>query len=300
MQILHRAFLLLLLFSSTLVWAGSSSQGHANAQKREIIQAARVWPSPEGARVVLDLSGPVQYSYFKLDKPDRIVIDIKNAKTSKNFRPKNVTGKLVKKIRSAKRGISGYRIVLDLTKSIKPAIFQLPPRGPYGARLIIDLEDPEKKAIISLFSPRKPEVSSKHQVSGKDILLFQTRDYMVAIDAGHGGDDPGAIGPRGTREKQVVLQIAKKLADQISREPGIRAFLVRQGDYYIPLRKRMQMARRNGADLFVSIHADGFKDPRASGASVFTLSERGATSEAARWLAEKENDSDLIGGGEYR
>src|SRR5690606_19937762 len=178
----------------------------------------------------------------------------------------------------------GYlRVVLDLKKYSSAKAFQLTPNEKYGHRLVIDLFDARQEAA--------------HEEPPREETPRGTlRDIVVAVDAGHGGEDPGAIGPKGTYEKDVVLAVARALVDQLNATHGMRGVLIREGDYYLPHRKRMQLARQHRADLFVSVHADAFRDPDVHGSSVYVLSERGASSEHARWLAERENASDLVGG----
>jgi N-acetylmuramoyl-L-alanine amidase len=191
----------------------------------------------------------------------------------------------VKGIRTARRDRNTLRIVLDLKRETRPRSFTLKPGGRHGNRLVVDLYE-------TGVAKSKPAAANKPLPQSKP----QARDLIIAIDAGHGGEDPGAIGRGGTREKDVVLSIARRLEALIKAEPGMRPVLIRQGDYYIGLRQRIDKARKHGADLFVSIHADGFRDRRVQGSSVFVLSRRGASSEMARWLAAKENASDLAGG----
>jgi N-acetylmuramoyl-L-alanine amidase len=178
----------------------------------------------------------------------------------------------------------GARFVLDLKKFAVARSFQLGPNQHYGHRLVLDLADAEDEQVA-------PEPATQAADSSAE-----RRDIVIAVDAGHGGDDPGARGPKGTWEKSITLQMARVLAAKINAEPGMQAVLTREGDYFLPLRKRMDLARRHKADLFVSIHADAFRDRRVQGSSVYVLSDRGASSEHARWLAEQENASDLIGG----
>lgn len=261
------------------------------------INSLRLWSAPDHTRLVFDVSDSIQHRMFALSNPDRLVIDFSDAKLKTSL--SNFTGKdrFVKNIRSGPRGEGGLRIVLDLKSRINPRIFALAPNREYGHRLVLDLID--TKSVDSV-TPVK-ETPVKQVVSKKKTLKKQpARDVVVAIDAGHGGEDPGAIGRRGTKEKDVVLSIAKKLAALIKKEKGMRPVLIRNGDYYLRLRKRSALARKHKADLFISIHADAFRDRRARGSSVFTLSNKGASSEAARWLAERENSADLIGGVELK
>lgn len=247
------------------------------------IQGVRFWAAPDHTRVVFDTSGPVSHTLISLQNPHRLVIDIPAATGSAALRSSQGATGLVKGLRTGKRGADGLRIVLDLKQATKPRSFKLKPGGQHGHRLVIDLYE----------SGNSKQATATRSVVQKTST---TRDLVIAIDAGHGGEDPGATGRRGTREKDVVLSIARKLAALIKKEPGMRPVMVRQGDYYIGLRQRINKARKHGADMFISIHADAFRDRRAHGSSVFVLSRRGASSEMARWLAQKENAADLAGG----
>ena len=248
------------------------------------VESARIWPAPDHTRLVLDTGGQVEHNIFSLSGPARLVIDLKNANLKTDFSGLDLSGSPIKRIRSAPRNGTDLRVVLDLKADIKPRSFQLEPNQQYGHRLVVDLIDESGSRLEKATTPTVTQDSS-----GK-------RDVIVVIDAGHGGEDPGAIGPRGTREKDVVLKMAKILANLINDRPGYTAKLTRTGDYYIDLRSRTLLARKHNADLFVSVHADAFRTPQPRGASVFALSQRGATSETARWLAKTENRSDLIGG----
>jgi len=254
------------------------------AQAGTNVEGIRIWPAPDHTRLVLDTEGKVSHNMFALSNPSRLVIDLKNTRLQTDFGKLDLTGSPVRRIRSAPRNGTDLRVVLDLASDIKPRSFQLEPNQQYGHRLVVDLIDESGSRIEKA---TKPTVT--HNSAGR-------RDVIVVIDAGHGGEDPGAIGPRGTREKDVVLKMAHTLADMINRQAGYSAKLTRTGDYYIGLRNRTILARKYSADLFVSVHADAFRTPQPKGASVFALSQRGATSETARWLAQSENRSDLIGG----
>lgn len=254
------------------------------AQAQSEINGVRMWPSPDSTRVVFDTSGEVEHSLFTLKNPDRIVIDIKNTRLKADVDTLSDDKGVLKGIRTGKHGKRDLRVVLDLSGDVSPKSFVLRPNQKYGHRLVIDLDHSgnrtrEKKTVREYNAPQK-----------------KARDIVVAIDAGHGGEDPGAMGPRRTREKDVVLAIARKLNALLEKEPGLRPVMIRDGDYYIGLSQRVEKARKLKADLLVSIHADSFRDHRASGSSVYTLSPHGASSEQARLLAKKENDSDLIGG----
>ena len=251
------------------------------------VESVRLWRAPDHTRLVFDLSAGVDHKLFTLSNPSRLVIDIKNARMQASLSALELSKTPIKKVRSAPRnGNKDLRVVLDLSAAIQPKSFMLKKHGDKNDRLVVDLFDRSKPVEKTV----QKVVQSQ---SGR-------RDIVIAIDAGHGGEDPGALGPkfgkRRLREKDVVLAISKQLASMINAEKGYRAELVRTGDYYIPLRKRRDLARKKRADLFVSIHADAFTNPKARGASVFALSRRGATSETARFLAQKENEADLIGG----
>ncbi len=248
------------------------------------VSHARIWPAPDHTRLVFDISGDVSYKTFMLTKPERLVVDIANAQLKADLRHLDFKGSPVISIRTGPRNKDDLRVVLDLSRSVSPNAFQLPPRGQYGHRLVIDMRD------------KKSSDSQRLRVKKTVTDHKSRRDIVVFIDPGHGGEDPGAIGSSGVREKSVVLAIARKLKAQISRQPGYRGVLTRDGDYYVGLRQRTELARKGGADIFVSVHADAFHKPGAKGASVFALSERGATSETARWLAASENRADLVGG----
>jgi N-acetylmuramoyl-L-alanine amidase len=215
-----------------------------------------------------------------LKNPDRVVLDVADARLAGSAHTAPAGAGAVKQVRMARQPTGELRVVLDLTRPIQAKSFLAAPNDRYGYRLVIDL---------GLNQGVDTPVKVEHAPP-------DARDLIIAVDAGHGGEDPGAIGKNGTREKDVVLAIARELALQINAEPGMKAVLTRNGDYFVPLRDRMRRARAQSADLFVSIHADAIRDRRVDGSSVYILSQRGATDEASRWLAERENASDLIGG----
>ncbi|MFW5825060.1 MAG: N-acetylmuramoyl-L-alanine amidase [Marinobacter sp.] len=248
------------------------------------VEGARIWPAPDHTRLVFDTGSAVEHTIFSLEDPSRLVIDMKDATLRTSLDKLDLGDSPVKGIRSATRNGNDLRVVLDLSKDIKPRSFQLEPNQQYGHRLVVDLIEEDRESLRDMTKP----------IVRKDT--GGERDIVVVIDAGHGGEDPGAIGPNGTLEKDVVFAMAQELKDFIDSKPGYEARLTRTGDYYIDLRRRMLLARKHKADLFVSVHADAFRSPRPSGASVFALSQQGATSETARWLARSENRSDLIGG----
>jgi N-acetylmuramoyl-L-alanine amidase len=246
------------------------------------VRAVRLWASPEGTQVVLELSGTAKHSLLMLKNPDRVVLDVSGAHLAASAQKPPAAG-VVKEVRMARRPGGELRVVLDLTRPIRAKSFLATPNDRYGYRLVVDLGG--AVAAVAADAPIKAEHARP-----------EARDLVIAIDAGHGGEDPGAIGMHGTREKDVTLAIARALERYVDAEPGMRAVLTRNGDYFVPLRDRMRRARAQQADLFVSIHADSIRDRAVDGSSVYILSQRGATSEAARWLAERENAADLIGG----
>ncbi len=296
------------------------------------IRGVRLWRAPDNTRLVFDLTAPVQHSVFTLSAPNRIVIDVEGAQLKSRLEQLAIAGTPITGLRAAEQAPGKLRIVLDMAAAVTPKSFSLAPNQQYGHRLVVDLFDPEEAPASAPASaqperppvapaasvaqgggspanpppiatpppvaslPPKPSVPQEAAPAARQPLPSGKRNIVIAIDAGHGGEDPGALGPRGLREKDVVLAIARELQQQINRERGFRAELVRTGDYFIPLRKRTEIARKKGADLFVSVHADAAPRAAAFGASVFALSDRGATSETARWLADSENRSDLVGG----
>jgi len=305
----------------------------ADAQTTIRLSAARVWPAAEYTRITFESTAPIQHRLFALDNPDRLVLDLENVEiTGALTGLSERIGERDPYVKSARVGrfkVGTVRVVLDLKTQVKPQIFALSPVGEYGHRLVLDLyplvpldpllafldryqngqepaREPEPAASAGAGKPAvtSPSTGPDTPFAPPPVVASaprkgtpaSTRMITIAIDAGHGGEDPGARGPSGTQEKDVTLAIARKLKERIDREPNMRALLVRDGNYYIPLQTRVQKARRVNADLFVSIHADAFVQPHARGSSVFALSPRGATSAAARWLAKRENEADLIGG----
>ena len=246
------------------------------------VKGVRLWADPDNTRVVVDLSGSTQHSLQVLHNPERVVLDVPGARLLKSAHTAPASAGAVKHVRAAPGPAGTVRLVLDLSRPIQAKSFLSKPNAHYGYRLVVDLG--------GAAAPRadKP-IKIKHAPT-------DARDLIIAVDAGHGGEDPGAIGKNGTREKDVVLAIARELALKINAEPGMKAVLIRGGDYFVPLVERMRRARAQQADLFVSIHADSIRDRSIDGSSVYILSQRGASNEASRWLAERENASDLIGG----
>jgi N-acetylmuramoyl-L-alanine amidase len=300
------------------------------AQAAQIL-AVRVWPSEDYTRVTLENDSDLKATHFLVKDPDRLVIDIEGLELNPTL--KQLVAKIqgddpyIKQVRVGQNRPNVVRLVFDLKEEINPQVFSLPPAGGYQNRLIFDLypvnpPDPiaaliakgdwqqeaqaDTKPATPTPAPQKaPEAVSKQvaQATPEAVPEKQppatqqvTRMITIALDPGHGGEDPGAIGRGGNREKDVVLSIAKRIKAKIEEQPNMRVMLTRDADFFVPLPMRVQKARKVQADLFVSIHADGFIEPTARGSSVFALSEKGASSSAARWLANKENAADLIGG----
>ena len=267
-----RSVILLLLFSFV-----GTSLAAVN------VKGVRMWPAPDNTRLVFDLDAPVTHNLFALKAPNRIVIDFKEGQFPGKLPTFDYSESKIRNIRFAKQKNGQLRFVIDVTSAVRPKSFVLKPQGEYGHRLVVDLFHKNDQAKTVKRKPYIPTYKSK-------------RNVIIAIDAGHGGEDPGALGRRGTREKDVVLAIAKRLEGLIKREPGMTPLMIRRGDYYVGLKQRVRIARQKQADLFISIHADAFRNAKARGTSVFVLSERGASSEVASFLAESENRADLIGG----
>ena len=276
------------------------------------INGIRLWRAPDHTRVVLDLDSPVQHSLSLLSQPTRVVIDIPNVQLKASLQNLPLENTPITAIRSSQSG-TGVRLVLDLKSNVKPNSFALKRVGSMHDRLVIDLYDESATASSQSIAPVAPVTQIATNSNAKPAVTPTTatptattekpreikpgqRKIVIVIDPGHGGEDPGAMGPNKIREKDITLYISKELAALINAEPGYEAKLTRSTDYFIPLKKRRDIARSHKADLFVSIHADAFTKPTARGASVFALSRHGATSETARFLAERENESDLIGG----
>lgn len=263
--------------------------------------ALRVWPSSTYTRITLEASDALKYKYFNIANPERLVIDIEGVQL--NAVLKDIGSQIsaadpfIQTARAGQFTPDTVRIVLDLKSDIKPQVFTLAPVAEYQHRLVIDLyptaqQDDPLLALLEDYNKGKleqPPLKSKNKSD-------KSRPILIMLDPGHGGEDPGAIGPSGTREKDVVLKIAKQLKRMIDAERNMKAYMTRDEDVFIPLGVRVAKARKLNADLFISIHADAFLNPSARGSSVFALSEQGATSTAARYLAKTQNDADLIGG----
>jgi len=296
-------------FLALIALLGSFSSALASPTR---VTDVRLWSGPEGTRLVVDLSAPARYEVFAVENPDRIVIDLENADlaTAKGLPAGQGP---VKGVRSGPQADHGLRLVLDLSSPQKVKSFSVGPDGSAGHRLVVELP-PAAAASPGAPAP-KPHSPAEAEVLTASVAALPTRpadaakpvktlvsadargrDLVIAIDAGHGGQDPGAIGRGGTREKHVTLAIARRLAAEIDAEEGMRAVLIRDGDYFITLGGRTRKARELGADMFVSVHADSVLNRDVSGSSVYVLSLRGASDEAARWLAASENAADLKGG----
>lgn len=257
------------------------------ALAQNTINSVRVWPSPDSTRVVFDLNDKPDFSYFMLKNPARLVIDLKNTDKLDSLPAIPKKHQIVSKLRYSKpKDSKSVRFVFELARASKPVVFALLPTEPYKHRLVVDLVDKTPKA----------EPVAVTNTSVKKRELNQERDIVIAIDAGHGGEDPGSIGPSGTYEKDITLQIAKRLERMIDAEKGMISRMVRRSDYFVNLNTRTSIARKKKADFFVSIHADAFTSPQPNGASVWVLSLRRANSEIGKWIEDKEKHSELLGG----
>ncbi len=315
---------LLQFLSQLILLVLAAAAGSAGAAER--VSAVRVWPAQDYTRITIEAAQPIRHELLLVKNPDRLVLDLEGVDFDSVQR--EIAGKIlpgdpyVGQMRAGRYKPGVVRLVLDLKTEVKPQIFMLKPVGDYGYRLVLDvyplapvdpllalLQKPETKSEPEAPAP-EPAPAAAREAAGAETRSGPStrrgtsaeakpvvaRLVTVVVDAGHGGEDPGARGRGGSREKNVTLTIAKKLKAIIDAEPNMRAVLTRDGDFFIPLQVRVQKARRVRADLFVSVHADAFVKPHARGSSVFALSERGATSTAAKWLAKRENDADLIGG----
>ncbi len=251
-------------------------------QAAEVLDV-RLWRAPDHTRVVFDLSEPVSHSLLELDNPRRLVVDMPDVRLLEALTDLPLENTPIDRVRSGVREGDDLRIVFDLAAQIRPKSFPLAPNERTGHRLVLDLFDVGSEGEDS------QDVKSVEQLSDR-------RDIVVAIDAGHGGEDPGALGPKKLQEKKVVLAIARKLQAKLRDTPGLKPVMIRDGDYYVSLRGRRDLARKHQADLFVSIHADAFRQASANGASVYALSTKGASSTQAQYLADRENAADLVGG----
>jgi N-acetylmuramoyl-L-alanine amidase len=284
-----------------LLLCGVLASGWAQALQ---LSATRLWPSPDYTRVTLESAQPVAHKYFTLSNPERLVIDLEGVEAGPalDALAGQVTAAdpFVSAIRVGMNRPGVMRVVLELKTAVKPSVFQLQPLDQYGHRLVVDLYPVQAGPVRAAESAVDPALLLPPDPAGLKPATAGVPQYArlitVAIDAGHGGEDPGAIGASGSHEKNITLALAKKLKQKIDAQENMHAVLIRDGDYFVPLAQRVTKARAVKADLFLSIHADAFIKSHARGSSVFALSENGATSVAARWLAKKENDADLVGG----
>ncbi|CAH6855374.1 N-acetylmuramoyl-L-alanine amidase [Vibrio chagasii] len=257
------------------------------------LKGLRVWPSPEETRVVIDLKSEVDFSYFTLSSPSRLVVDLKNTELATKLPVVVKDSPVLSKVRKSSPPQKGtYRLVFELKKSSKAELFKLSPTpgGQYGHRLVIDLPHGAVSKSKPATKPSKPTVS-------KDInQVKRQKDILIVIDPGHGGEDPGSIGPSRKYEKDATLSISKKLAAQLNAVPGIKTRMTRNADYFVNLNRRVAIARENEAHLLISIHADAFTTPQPRGGSVFVLNTRRANTEISRWIENKEKQSELLGG----
>ena len=275
----------LFLVLSTLAYAQSNSSATKN-KSMTFINDVRMWSAPDSSRVVFDVSKQIKHRLFVLHNPERVVVDLFDTKFYKPLEKIDLANSLISNVRQATRNKKNVRIVFDMKSRVQPKSFSLVPNKQYGNRLVIDLFEKQltKKSVKTISSRGK---------------LNRLREVVIAIDAGHGGEDPGALGKGGTYEKKVVLDIAKRLEKMVEKEYGMRPVMIRKSDYFVSLNQRKKLARKYKADMFISIHADSFKNRKVKGASVFALSSKGASSEAARILAQNENAADIIGGVDF-
>ena len=284
-----------------------SPVGRAAINRNPAILAVRVWPSADYTRVTIELNAPLKFSQFTIKNPDRLVVDLEGIEFNSVL--EGLSSKVsaddpnIKLLRAGRFKPGVVRLVMELKNEVKPQVFELPPIGEYGHRLVLDvypLEPPDP--LLQLLEQNESFIAStddggrSQDAAGRQDRPIVDRLITVTLDPGHGGEDPGAVGRGGSYEKNVTLAVAKRLKAMIDAEPNMRAVLTRDTDYFVPLRKRVEKARRIQSDLFVSIHADAFTRPDANGSSVFALSASGASSSAARYLAQKENAADLVGG----
>lgn len=299
--------------ASLLLQVSAVAQGAVS--KTPSILAVRVWPAADYTRVAIEHDTPIKYSHFVVKNPERLVVDLEGIEFNSVL--EGLASKIaaddpnIKLLRAGRYKPGVVRLVMELKNEVRPQVFVLPPAGEYGHRLVLDvypLNPPDP--LLSLLNKKdldqwignmqaenksdpKAATTAETKSSSKPLV---NRMVTITLDPGHGGEDPGAVGRGGSYEKNVTLAVAKRLKAKIDAEPNMRAVLTRDSDFFVPLHVRVQKARRIQSDLFVSIHADAFVNPDAHGSSVFVLSERGASSSAARYLAQKENSADLIGG----
>ena len=305
----------LIKFAGATLLLSVSTVGRSATERNPGILAVRVWPAADYTRVAIEHNAPLTFTHFTVRNPDRLVVDLEGIEFNSVL--EGLANKIasddpnIKLLRAGRFKPGVVRLVMELKNEVKPQVFVLPPVGEYGHRLVLDvypLEPPdpllqllEKHETLmgntDLPVDKKPqqyvEIKTERRRQGKPVV---DRLVTITLDPGHGGEDPGAVGRGGSYEKHVTLAVAKRLKAKIDAEPNMRAVLTRDTDFFVPLHMRVQKARRIQSDLFVSIHADAFTRPDANGSSVFVLSESGASSSAARYLAQKENAADLVGG----
>ena len=317
----------LLKFASASIFLLVSPIGRAAISANQSILAVRVWPAADYTRVTIEGKEQLNYSQFTLKDPHRLVVDLEGIEFNSVL--ESLSDKIlpidpnIKLLRAGRFKPGVVRLVMELKNEVKPQVFVLKPVGNYGYRLVLDVYPAEPPdPLLQWIKDNQASISSLESENALDNLIKNNVDSNTAepqaetarplptpknkpvvnrmvtimLDPGHGGEDPGAVGRRGSYEKTITLALAKRLKAKIDAEPNMRAALTRDTDFFVPLQTRVQKARRINADLFVSIHADAFTNPEANGSSVFALSESGASSTAARYLAKKENDSDLVGG----
>ncbi|WP_434566533.1 N-acetylmuramoyl-L-alanine amidase [Vibrio chagasii] len=281
------------LFPTVAMMAAVFSLLFSSLVSANSLKGLRVWPSPEETRVVIDLKSEVDFSYFTLSSPSRLVVDLKNTELATKLPVVVKDSPVLSKVRKSSPPQKGtYRLVFELKKSSKAELFKLSPTpgGQYGHRLVIDLPHGAASKSKPAAKPSKPTVS-------KDInQVKRQKDILIVIDPGHGGEDPGSIGPSRKYEKDATLSISKKLAAQLNAIPGIKTRMTRNADYFVNLNRRVAIARENEAHLLISIHADAFTTPQPRGGSVFVLNTRRANTEISRWIENKEKQSELLGG----
>jgi N-acetylmuramoyl-L-alanine amidase len=280
--------------------------GIAAANRPPGVRAVRVWPADDYTRVTIELGAALKFSHFTIKNPERLVVDLEGIEFTSVL--ESLSDKIsaddpnIKLLRAGRFKPDVVRLVMELKNEVRPQVFVLPPVGNYGHRLVLDVYPliPPDPLMRLLKKNETGDAGMRGEAASKDGKrpgrAVVDRLVTITLDPGHGGEDPGAVGRGGSYEKNVTLAIAKRLKAKIDKEPNMRAVLTRDTDFFVPLRTRVQKARRTRSDLFVSIHADAFVRPDANGSSVFVLSETGASSSAARYLAQKENEADLIGG----
>nr|VVV02945.1 N-acetylmuramoyl-L-alanine amidase AmiB [Aliivibrio wodanis] len=261
------------------------------------LEGIRVWPSPDETRIVIDLNSEANYSYFTLSSPYRLVVDLKNTNVKAKLPLTVSDSKVLSKIRKSSAPSKGTtRLVFELKHSVTAEVFKLSPTpgGQYGHRLVMDL--PHSSTGKSTLTQSRPTTPSKPVINSNSNHIIGNGEIIIAIDAGHGGEDPGSIGPTRKYEKHATLAISKKVVALINAQPGMRAVMTRSGDYFVNLNKRTDIARKNKSHLLVSIHADSFRSPKPRGGSVFVLNTRRANTEIGRWVEKHEKQSELLGG----